>query len=543
MSLNRHTAAGSNAGFNYQFERALYWLASSPAGATIGIETDDDVAVRGANKSQLLEQDKHSIQAEATPFADRSKDLWNTLAIWIEALDSKEVAGDAANFLMVTNKLLPDCIAKKIGQAETKTQIDECVAALEKAGQNPPEHIRHQVERVLRPASSETLRSVISKCDLIDASQASTGPQLRKETVAQLQLPESCLTAADSITDELLGWLHKTALAAWQQNQPAWIERNHFVNQLHAIIDLRKRQITRERAEHLIPVTDEKVGREKGSHFVKQLHLVTDDDGVVDISKVRQKRKFLENSSNALAAQRQRVRQIYLFVGRVEQALENVSASRNVDKLREQVKALSDKIAELKKHLDPLKQRDRINAAVDKVSAKIADYARLLKLEHATENVRLNTRELTLQFKPLSGRTDFLWEVGSGQNWVGYHVAGLLALHEHFISLNQNPVPRFLVIDQPSQVYFPEAWPTMESAPGEPSKPDGSSDIDGVRRIFSALSNFFDAVAGQFQIIVTEHAGSITWDGIPNVHLVGNWRQGHDEFLVPAAWLKGEGKS
>lgn len=255
------------------------------------------------------------------------------------------------------------------------------------------------------------------------------------------------------------------------------------------------------------------------------------------ISKVRQKRKYLENSSNALAAQRQRVRQIYLFVGRVEQALENVSASRNVDKLREEVKILSDKISELKKHLDPLKQRDRINAAVDKVSAKIADYARLLKLEHATENVRLNTRELTLQFKPLSGRTDFLWEVGSGQNWVGYHVAGLLALHEHFISLNQNPVPRFLVIDQPSQVYFPEAWPTMEKAPGEPSKQDGSSDIDGVRRIFSALSKFFDVVAGQFQIIVTEHAGSITWDGIANVHLVGNWRQGHDEFLVPAAWI------
>jgi len=282
MSLNQHSAAGSNAGFNYQFERALYWLASSPAGSIIGIETDDDVAVRGANKSQLLEQDKHSIQADATPFADRSKDLWNTLAIWIEALDSKEVAGDSASFLMVTNKLLPDCIAKKIGHAETKTQIDECIVALEKAGQNSPEHIRHQVERVLRPASIETLRSVISKCELIDASQASTGQQLRKETVAQLQLPESCLTAADSITDELLGWLHKTALAAWQINQPAWIERNHFVNQLHAIIDLRKRQITRERAEHLIPVTDEKVGREKGSHFVKQLHLVTDDDGIVD---------------------------------------------------------------------------------------------------------------------------------------------------------------------------------------------------------------------------------------------------------------------
>jgi len=256
------------------------------------------------------------------------------------------------------------------------------------------------------------------------------------------------------------------------------------------------------------------------------------------ITKTRQKRKYLEDRSSELSAQRQRVRQIYLFVGRVEQALENVSASRNVDELREKVKTLEEKIAQLRRDLDPRTQRDRLNAAIDKVSANIAKYARLLQLEHASENVRLNIRELTLQVSPLSGRTDFLWEVGSGQNWVGYHVAGLLALHEHFISLSPNPVPRFLVIDQPSQVYFPEAWPSMEEAPGGQTTIRRSSDIDGVRRIFSALSHFFDVVAGEFQIIVTEHAGSITWDGIPHVHLVGNWRQGHDEFLIPSAWLK-----
>jgi len=78
----------------------------------------------------------------------------------------------------------------------------------------------------------------------------------------------------------------------------------------------------------------------------------------------------------------------------------------------------------------------------------------------------------------------------------------------------------------------------MEEAPTGQTTIQGSSDIDGVRRIFRALSHFFDAVAGEFQIIVTEHAGSITWDGIPHVHLVGNWRQGHDDFLIPSAWLK-----
>lgn len=260
-----------------------------------------------------------------------------------------------------------------------------------------------------------------------------------------------------------------------------------------------------------------------------------------DITKARQKRKYLENRSSAQAAQRQRVRQIYLFVGRVEQALENVAVSRNVDELRERVRILAERIAVLKRDLDPGAQRDRLNAAIDTVSAKVAEYAQLLTLEHATENVRLNIRELTLQFSPLSGRTDFLWEVGSGQNWVGYHIAGLLALHEHFIRLNHSPVPRFLLVDQPSQVYFPEAWPSMDQASAATAKGDSSADIEGVRRIFRALAHFLEAVGDQFQIIVTEHAGSITWQGIPNVHLVGNWRENHDEYLIPTAWIKSRG--
>ncbi len=202
------------------------------------------------------------------------------------------------------------------------------------------------------------------------------------------------------------------------------------------------------------------------------------------ISKARQKRKFLEDRSATLAAERQRVRQIYLFVGRVEQALENVQASRNVDELRDELKGWATKISELRKDLDPRAQTGRVEAAVNSVSATIADYARRLQLEHAAENVRLNTAELTLQFSPLSGRTDFLWEVGSGQNWVGYHVAGLLALHEHFVTLPHNVVPRFLVIDQPSQVYFPDAWPSIEQAPKGKTTIGVSADIDGVRRIF-----------------------------------------------------------
>lgn len=53
--------------------------------------------------------------------------------------------------------------------------------------------------------------------------------------------------------------------------------------------------------------------------------------------------------------------------------------------------------------------------------------------------------------------------------------------------MGDNPVPNFLVIDQPSQVYFPEAWPSIEQTPETNGKSDRSPDIEGVHRIFGAL--------------------------------------------------------
>lgn len=282
MSLIRHSAPGTSAAFTYQFERALYWLAQSPASSVIGIETDDDVAVHTADGSHLLEQDKHSILKDGEPFGNRSKDLWNTLVIWLEALDSKEVSNDTTRFLMVTNKALPECIAHQIGRATTEPEATACIKALAAAAKKPPKGIAPLMQRVLRSSSRQNLGKLILHCELADESQAAGGAQLRKETLAQLQLPSWCSPNGDSIVDELLGWLHSTALATWQKNQPVWIQRDHFINQLHAIIDRRKRYIARERSEHLIEVPDAKIGENKGSRFVKQLNLVTDDDTIVD---------------------------------------------------------------------------------------------------------------------------------------------------------------------------------------------------------------------------------------------------------------------
>ena len=260
MTLADHSAPGSNAGFSFQFERALYWLAKSSAGSVVGVETNDDVAIRGTDSKQILEQDKHSIQKDVAPFGVRSKDLWNTLKIWIEALDSDEVTAGTTLFMMVTNKDVPECIARKLGHAESEDDINACIADLETAAIAPPKGIRPLVERVMRSESRSNLRELIFSCRFADASEDTAGQELRAKTFGHLQVPECYASSADSILDELLGWMHKTALTSWQQKQPAWIKRDNFVNHLYAILDLRKRLISRERAEHLIPVGDDKVG-------------------------------------------------------------------------------------------------------------------------------------------------------------------------------------------------------------------------------------------------------------------------------------------
>ena len=39
----------------------------------------------------------------------------------------------------------------------------------------------------------------------------------------------------------------------------------------------------------------------------------------------------------------------------------------------------------------------------------------------------------------------------------------------------------------------------------------------------------------RLQIIVTDHAGSITWQGV-DVNVVEEWRTGRGDFLIPETW-------
>lgn len=86
-----------------------------------------------------------------------------------------------------------------------------------------------------------------------------------------------------------------------------------------------------------------------------------------------------------------------------------------------------------------------------------------------------------------------LQQPGSGSNWLGCHLIALFALHTFFIQ-NKRPVPGFLFLDQPSQVYFP------------PETNEQNVDSWEVRKIYDFVFERIKELAPNMQVIIVDHA-------------------------------------
>ncbi|MFD2144947.1 hypothetical protein [Mucilaginibacter antarcticus] len=123
---NLHSADGSILGFLYQIERALMWLSTSSSETEVGVEVDDDITVKlieGQDITNIYEQAKHS-QTTKVPFSNSSVDLWKTLSIWVEAIQSGRLKVENAIFSLLTNKKMPqDRLAITLSNAKAKDKV------------------------------------------------------------------------------------------------------------------------------------------------------------------------------------------------------------------------------------------------------------------------------------------------------------------------------------------------------------------------------------------------------------------------------------
>jgi len=203
--------------------------------------------------------------------------------------------------------------------------------------------------------------------------------------------------------------------------------------------------------------------------------------------------------------------------GRISLWLESVIISDNMDDKRAKLTEIEARISSINKLLDVNEIEEKTQSAINRISTLMYKWARKLDLEHSEYPYRFDLAKLTVMVD--RDRPVPLQQLGSGSNWLGCHLITLFALHSFFIQ-NRRPVPGFLFLDQPSQVYFP------------PETNDQNVDSQEVRVIYNFIFNRVKELAPNMQVIVVDHA-DIEEKQFQNA-IVEKWWDGTK--LVPTEW-------
>ncbi|BFM11212.1 DUF3732 domain-containing protein [Simiduia litorea] len=208
-------------------------------------------------------------------------------------------------------------------------------------------------------------------------------------------------------------------------------------------------------------------------------------------------------------------------VGRISLFLETLLPNEDLAKLEAENRRLTNKVKQLEEQIGADDSNERLTSILSNISAKAWRYIQKFNAEFAPYPARLNLPQLTIIFdRP--GRSVPMSRTGGGENHLAYHLSVLLALHL-YAAENNCPIPRFLLIDQPTQVYFPSEQ-TYKDADGSVQNTEKDADLDAVRRLFELLLKFTQEDVPGFQLIVTEHA-----------NLREQWFQ---DALVEEPWTK-----
>lgn len=252
---------------------------------------------------------------------------------------------------------------------------------------------------------------------------------------------------------------------------------------------------------------------------------------------VRNTRLAAELVVDGEQGQSQTLEKIYRFIGNTEQALRMVKEIEGDGGLADQRKDLIKRIAAIGKQLEGPERTAREVRANRIITKAIRRVIKHLGIVGAEGIPSLNQRELNVQFQRDGvDHPDTLSEIGSGENWMAYHLAMLFALHTVFLSRKgANTVPTFLIVDQPSQVYFPSDTfrQVEEGSKNKTGRTARGEDLRRTRRIFEMVSTVCEGLE-HLQVIVLEHADRSTWGTVKNVKEAANWRD--ENGLIPSYW-------
>ena len=216
-------------------------------------------------------------------------------------------------------------------------------------------------------------------------------------------------------------------------------------------------------------------------------------------------------------------------VGRISLWMESVTQSENTSPLVVARDKALERVTGLEKQLEDGEKEERLTGILSRLTQQMTEWSQHLGLEHSGDPFRLDLGRLTIVVDR-EDRSIPLNHIGSGANWVGAHLMAYLGLHKHYRQ-HSRPVPSFLFLDQPTQVFYPPDRDDDSLASLEGMKDE---DRESVSRIFNLIFDVVESLAPDFQVVVTDHADLRSDDRFQGA-VVEKWRDGNK--LVPDSWL------
>lgn len=297
----------------------------------------------------------------------------------------------------------------------------------------------------------------------------------------------------------------------------------------------RKLQVLAQRLEEVETAAGADKDQEVPAAFDRELQRVTAEVGNATerLRSVQIRKRALTGRSKEASEQQFSAKRTERFIGNLESSLDLHRRLGSDSELVEEVRALKETVQALEEALREQDVEARKRRALGIINANAGKLLPYLDVENPNDPISLETNDLTIKVLG-SDRDDYLSEIGSGSNWLSYHLAVLLSLHQFYLSQRNSPVPAFLVLDQPSQVYFPKRVVSRDvEVENDPKVRD--EDVDAVRKAFEVMGSVVLGAKGNLQLIVLDHASQEVWGGIDGVVGLSEWRGGIK--LVPMEWL------
>lgn len=303
----------------------------------------------------------------------------------------------------------------------------------------------------------------------------------------------------------------------------------------HTDSAIRKLRVLAQRLEEVETAAGADKHKEVPAAFDRELQRVTVAAGEATerLRSVQIRKRALTSRSKEANEQQFSAKRTERFIGNLESSLELHRKLGSDSELVEEVRTLKETALKLEGELRGEDVEARKRRALRRINTNAGKLLPHLDIENPNDPISLETSDLTIKVLG-SERDDYLSEIGSGSNWLSYHLAVLLSLHQFYLSQRNSPVPGFLVLDQPSQVYFPKhVVAKNDEVEDDPKVRD--EDVDAVRKAFEVMGSVVQGEKGKLQLIVLDHASSEVWGGIEGVVGLPEWRAGTK--LVPMEWL------